>query len=69
MPKKGSIFLFSVIIFPLVVTSLLTLYRFIAGREVGLEQFLSNFLGYAVGGLFVGFIWYNIKKLDQYDKR
>ncbi|MFS0785268.1 hypothetical protein ABC345_02670 [Shouchella sp. 1P09AA] len=69
MPKKGPIFLFCVIIFPLVVTLLLTLYRFIAGREVGMEQILSNFLGYAVGGLFVGFIWYNIKKLDQYGKK
>lgn len=69
MPKKGPILFVWIIAFPILITAAITIYQLVLGRELGLEQVLSRFFGYAVGGLFVSFIWYNVKKLNHYNEK
>ncbi|WP_062047124.1 hypothetical protein [Bacillus sp. JCM 19034] len=52
-------------VFPLTVISLLLLIDNISGEPIKPVSYLPNFLGFALGGLFIGFILYHVKKFKQ----
>ncbi|KHF38908.1 hypothetical protein [Halalkalibacter okhensis] len=63
MPKWGKTMFFWVIIFPVLVTSLLITMDYLSGDPIKPFSYIPNLLGFATGGIFIGLIMYQVKKL------
>ncbi len=68
MNKKRLIFVLWLVLFPLVTTVCLTLYRFFRGFEIGIEQMIPHFLAFVVTGAVARFIWYQSETIHQKGK-
>ncbi|SER80275.1 hypothetical protein [Salipaludibacillus aurantiacus] len=55
--------LFWFIVFPLAVTALLIIFDYFLGQPIEAVSYLPNLLGLATGGLIIGFVMYQVKKL------
>ncbi|OIJ20760.1 hypothetical protein BKP45_08145 [Anaerobacillus alkalidiazotrophicus] len=59
-----------IIIFPILTTTLLIITDYFKDESIEITSYLPNILGFAVGGLFVGFVMYQLQKLqDENNKR
>ncbi|MFC0561468.1 hypothetical protein [Halalkalibacter alkalisediminis] len=67
MPKLIKTMLFWIIVFPVIVTTLLILTDYFSGEPIEMVSYLPNLLGFATGGIFIGFIMYQVKNL-KYEK-
>ncbi|MBB5171875.1 hypothetical protein [Texcoconibacillus texcoconensis] len=51
------------IIFPILPTVVLIVIDYFKGVPIELTYYLPSFLGFAVGGILVGFVMYQVQKL------
>lgn len=65
MPKWIKTMLFWILIFPVLVTTLLVITDYYSGKPIEMASYLPNLLGSATGGIFIGFIMYQVKKLNS----
>lgn len=57
--------LFWLLLFPLVTTILLIGIDSLRGESIKLTAYLPHLAGSAVGGIFIGFIMYQVQKLKD----
>ncbi len=69
MPKWMKTMLMWIFIFPIVVTAFLIITDYFSGEPIELSSYLPNLLGFATGGIFVGFVMYHIQKLKKENRK
>ncbi|OIJ17963.1 hypothetical protein BKP45_20630 [Anaerobacillus alkalidiazotrophicus] len=65
MSKFLKTMLFWVLIFPILATAISILISYFRGAPIEASSYLSNLLGFAVGGIVIGFVMYNVQKLKE----
>ncbi|WP_017726199.1 hypothetical protein [Halalkalibacterium ligniniphilum] len=65
MPTWLKTMLFWVIVLPVMVTAMLIGVDHLRGEHIELISYVPNLLGFATGGIFVGFVMHQVKKLRE----
>ncbi|UTR10350.1 hypothetical protein MM300_21170 [Evansella sp. LMS18] len=69
MSKFAKTMLSWIILFPILTTSILIVIDYFRGTPIEITSYLPNLLGFATGGILVGFVAYNAQKLQEENKK